>query len=233
MNVIFKPHKKSLPTKSLKILLTAFVLLLVIFPLTACKKKINYHDYVSELRSNIFLAETDEFSLRIYSVEKESPYATDGVPQEIFSRTEVYLVAPSGDKSCNLLFNVQGKEYGGEMSFDNVKGEYYFYCTLDTSALSQLVCSISYGETAMELTALSVRTEKTLSPAVVLNNLFEQETELFTAMTDKYGFAGEIYVRLLYESSTYYYVGVIDRKGNVTAFLINAETGIILAKREK
>ena len=50
-------------------------------------------------------------------------------------------------------------------------------------------------------------------------------------MTDKYGFSGEIYLRLIYEDSPYYYVGIIERNGTVHAFLINAQTGKILAKR--
>ena len=51
-------------------------------------------------------------------------------------------------------------------------------------------------------------------------------------MTDKYGFSGEIYLRLIYEDSPYYYVGVINRNSEVNAFLLNAETGKILAKRK-
>jgi hypothetical protein len=51
-------------------------------------------------------------------------------------------------------------------------------------------------------------------------------------MTDKYGFTGEIYLRLLYEDAPYYYVGVINRKGEITAFLVNATTGKVLAQRK-
>ena len=51
-------------------------------------------------------------------------------------------------------------------------------------------------------------------------------------MTDKYGFTGEIYLRLIYEETAYYYVGIIDRNGNIYAFLVNAQTGKILAKRQ-
>ena len=49
----------------------ACLFLVCLLPLFAsCKKEIDYFDYVSELRSNIFLAETDGFSLRVYAVEK-------------------------------------------------------------------------------------------------------------------------------------------------------------------
>ena len=117
------------------------------------------------------------------------------------------------------------------MSFDNVKTEYYFSCTLDISKASELPCRIEYGDTTLEMNALSVCTEDTLTPQNILKNLQTEEAELFASLTDEYGFAGEIYIRLIYEESPYYYVGIIDRNGQIHAFLLNATTGKILAKR--
>lgn len=222
----------SRPIKALRAVFALMLLLCISLCLFSCKKEIRYFDYVSELRSNVFLASSDEFSLRVYSIKKESPYSADGVPREINVRTELWLVAPSGEKECNLTFTVDGNPYGGEMAYDNVKGEYYLACNLDTSALSAVECNISYGEQEYTLTAKSVLSQDTLSPETVLKNLVNAEAELFASMTDKYGFAGEIYLRLIYEDSPYYYVGVIDRSGKINAFLINATSGKILAKRE-
>lgn len=221
------------PTNSFfRFFLSLISVFLLLFVFSACRKEVSYSDYVSELRSNIFLAEADGFFLRIYAVEKENPYVTDGIPQETSARTEVYLTASEGLESCNVSFSVNGKEYGGEMSFDNVKTQYYYSCTLDVSELTELSCRIEYGKTQLEMNALSVRTEKTLSLEAVLKTLQTEETELFTSLTDKYGFAGEIYIRLIYEDSPYYYIGIIDREGNINAFLLNAETGKILARRQ-
>ncbi len=207
-------------------------LLFALFPLSGCQKKINYFDYVSELRNNIFLAETETLSLRIYAVEKESPYVADGIPQETSPRFEAYLVAPSGDKTVDLEFVVGGRSFGGEMSFDNVKREYFYFCTLDISSESEIQCSLTYGEEKAEMTAVSVIKNGALSPKNVLLNVVNENAALFEGLTDKYGFAGEIYLRLIYEDSAYFYVGVIDREGKINAFLLNAESGKILAKRE-
>lgn len=211
-------------------LLTFCLLFLALF--SACQKKIDYFDYVSELRDNIFTAETEGYALRIYSVKKESPYAADGIPKEVSARTEIYFLAPEGDKECQISFSVEEKTYGGEMSFDNVKAEYYYSCSLDISELKEFPCKLRYGDSELTLTASSVKNEKTITPKSILNGLEKEESELFSSMTDKYGFAGEIYCRLIFEESAYYYVGIIDRSGNIQAFLINAETGKILAKRQ-
>ncbi len=208
---------------------TLFIFTFCLF--TSCTKNVEYFDYVSELRGNIFCAKTEGFSLRVFAVTKEAPYAMDGIPMECNRRLEAYLVAPEGDKTCNISFILHGKEYGGEMSYDNVKAEYYYACPLDIEHEQEIVFQIEYGESTLSLTAISVRTEDTLTPEHVLKNLQREESELFTSLTDKYGFAGEIYMRLIYEDAPYYYVGLIERNGNVHAFLINAKTGKVLAKR--
>ena len=212
------------------VLLLVFALFSGFF--SACTTETVYFDYVSELRNNIFIAKNETFSLRIYSVCKESPYQADGIPRECVTRTEVYLLAPSGDKICNLSFSDGKQSYGGEMSYDSVKAEYYYSCTLDISACKTLSCHVEYGDEVLDFTAHSVLTETTLSPQAVLETLRTAEAELFASMTDKYGFTGEIYLRLIYEDAPFYYVGVISRNGEIYAFLMNAETGKILAKRQ-
>ncbi|MBE7080256.1 MAG: hypothetical protein E7371_03355 [Clostridiales bacterium] len=209
---------------------------LVFFALTVClfagcKSAMDYAPYVSELRSNIFIAEAEGLTLRIYAVEKEIPYQADGIPRECTARLEAYLHAPEGNKQCQIAFTFQEEHFHGEMSFDNVKAEYFYSCTLDVSTATELPCRIEYGEQTIEMTARSVRGENTLYSKDILSVLKSEEHELFTAMTDKYGFSGEIYIRLIYEDSPYYYVGIIERNGMVHAFLINAQTGKILAKR--
>lgn len=224
--------KKHQQTNFLFRILSFCLIFIASFSLAACKKSINYFDYVSELRNNIFLAKTETLSLRIYAVTKESPYSSDGIPQETFSRMEAHLVAPEGNKTTTISFLIDEQSYGGEMSYDIVKGEYYYACPLDVSSQTSIVCLIHYGEVETELTATSVLTENTITPQAALKKLQTDKTELFSSLTDKYGFAGEIYLRLISESAPYYYIGIIDRKGNCNAFLMNAETGKILAHRQ-
>ena len=199
---------------------------------SSCGKKIDYFDYVSELRSNILVASEGDISLTVYEAEKESPYAADGVKRTVSPRTEIYLTAPTGVDSYDVSFVYDGKAYGGDMSFDNIKLEYFFSCTLDISAAAELPVKISYDDQVIELTAATVRTENMLSPESVLEKVRVAESEKFKAMTDANGFAGEIYLRLIYEDVPYYYVGIIDREGRIFALLVDSEDGKILAKRE-
>ncbi len=208
------------------------MLLLPLLFLVGCKKEIDYFDYVSELRSNIFLAKTEEYSLKIYAVRKETPYAADGIPQSGSSRVEVFFLPTQGNPTVTITLKVGEQTYDGEMSYDNVKCEYYYSRTADASTLPYIDCTVVYGEQTLTMRANSVLTKQTITPKAALQKLRGSNGELFSSLTDSYGFAGEIYLRLLYEDSPYYYVGVIDRTGKVTAFLMNAESGKVLAKRE-
>ena len=230
MELFLCNHKRARKARQC-ILVLLFLLFPLILPLFGCSKTVDYLDCVSELRDNVFLAETDDFSLRIYAVKKEHPYVSDGIPQASTSRIEAYLVAPNGTKTCHFSFTANGERYQGEMSFDNVKCEYYYSRTLDVSKLKTIDCEIVYDEKTIALTAKSVKDEKTLSHTQILKQLYDAERELFETMTDAYGFTGEIYVRLLYEDAPYYYVGVMERTGTVHAFLINAQSGKVIAKR--
>ena len=207
------------------------ILLCFICIFCACEKKVNYFDYVSELRENIFIAEREDYFLKIHSTVKETPRSLDGIKRDSVTLTEVFLTAPSGEETYTLTFHVDNKKYGGEMSYNNVRGEYYFSCTLDTTKLSQIVCELSYNQTTFQLTAKSVRSKEVLSASSVLEKLAQTEKNLFQALTDKYGFQGEICIRLIYEDAPYYYVGVTDKKEKTTAYLLNAISGQILAKK--
>ena len=219
---------------ALTALLKSFLLLLslltfVVF--SACKKEVDYLPYVSEIRSNILLANDGAFALRVYAVNKENPYIPDGIPHETNTRVEIYLTAPEGKEACKIFFTFDGQEYGGEMSYDNVKAEYFFSCTLDVSKVKTLPCRVEYGARQLELNALTIRKNDTLNTQGILKALQTAEPDIFTSLTDQYGFAGEIYIRLIYEENPYYYIGIIDRNGNINAFLLNAQTGKLLAKR--
>lgn len=224
--------KRFFNVKRLSIWLCLLVFCSFFTTFTACKKKLDYFSYVSELRDNIFLAETDSYSLRAYSVLKESPYLADGIAMDKNRRIEVCFIAPQGNANCSISFCVDDKDYGGEMSFDNVKTEYYFSCALDVSALRELHFIVTYGDERLDMSAHSVLSGKELPAKSVLEILRTESPEPFDALTDKYGFAGEIYLRLIYEDNPYYYVGIIDRNGKIYAFLMNAVTGGILAQRE-
>lgn len=233
MNVYFsKSTGKTARRRAFSFTLAILFLFAFLALFVSCKKSEDYFSYLSEYRSNLFLAETEHFSVRVYALEKEHPFVADGMVGEKTKRAELYITAKDGSESCTVLFHADNQKYGGEASYDSVKREYFYSCAVDISSLPSLPLSVQFGDSKYEVTAHSVKETDTLSGEQILNILQEKETALFTSLTDKNGFSAEIHLRLLYEEAPYYYVGVVEKTGKITAFLLDAKTGEILAKRE-
>ena len=232
MNNFFRQKTRRIPARNIGKLTALLLLPATLAALASCSGKTDYSEYVSELRSNVLTCEYNNLSLRVYATEKETPYAADGYCRETTPRAEIWLTAPTGIDSYEISFLYDGREYGGDMSFDNVKTEYYYSCTLDISEAAQIDFTVSWEDGSAELSAASVRTEDMLSPKQILEKVRTAESEKFSSMTDRNGFRGEIYMRLIYEDAPYYYLGIIDRDGGILALLVDSKDGKILARRE-
>ena len=199
--------------------------------LFACNPKNDLSDLVSEYRNNLFLYEDETLSVKAHNLQREYPYVADGYKGEMNCRVELFVCTPTETARCEIVFFVDGVQHGGEASFDVVKRQFYFSCAADVADAPSLQVRIRLDETEKELTLRSVKSPDLLPLPELLNALFAQEKELQKKLTENGEFACELYVRILYEDAPYFYVGVVDRKGTIHAFLLNGKTGEILAKR--
>lgn len=198
----------------------------------SCAKTKDYFDYVSEYRQNVLLAANGDNLLKIYASNKEYPYKADGIKRPTSTVCEFFFYAPSGENNYVLSFHYDGKTHGGDLSYDSVKKYYYYSCSLDLSQCKSLSVDVFAGEQKQTYNAATVLTESTLSAKNVLSSLANKESELFSSLLQKGEFLGEIYLRVLYEERVYYYVGIISQTGKITAFLVDGETGNVIAKRQ-
>lgn len=212
-------------------LLALCTLLCALLAFCGCKEAPILTDYVSEHRNNLFLYEGDDFFIKAQNVEREHPYVADGYKGEMTHRAELFITAPVGTQSCSLFLIADGIEHRGEASYDNVKKHFYYSCAADLSNTETLPLRIGFDGAEQEITLTSVKTKDLLSANELLARLFEAEAEQLKPLVHGREFCGELYIRLLYENAPYFYVGVVDRSGNTTAFLMDGKTGKILAKR--
>ena len=217
--------------RPLCLLFALFLTCLTALGFCGCKKSPTLTDYVSEYRNNLFLYECDTFLVKAQNVEKEHPYVADGYKGEMTHRAELFITPSTAVQSCQVFFIAGGIEHRGEASYDTVKKHFYYSCAADLSQAQSFPLRIQLDETEYEITLTSIKEEGMLDLNQLLTHLFGSETELASALINGKEFLGELYVRLLYENAPYFYVGVIDRSGNVSAFLMDGKTGKILAKR--
>lgn len=194
---------------------------------SGCGKKINYLDYVSERRTNIYIYEDDSISVKIYCSQREQPYAADGYKGEMCDVAEIFVTLPKNPEEVEVA--VEG--LGGEMSYRAVDGCYYLSFTAADFKKDRVDVTLSYDGKSSTYTALTVIYAGVLSCNDAVKCVIEHDKELFESLTENRLFDGEIYVRLLYDDGCYYYVGVCDKQKHISAYLIDGERGKVIAKK--
>ena len=209
---------------------TALILLTGLLPLlAACKKSPDYFSYVSELRSDLFIASEEEFSLTVACISREYPYINDGIKAPLSDVVEITLEGDADEYSVYLM----GKEnIGGEMSFRNTRGDFYYSQGVKAFPQGSVTLRVEWEDNSREIVATSVKTEHTLSPKEALERALDTEKTALERMSADGGFRGEFYVRLLRRDKNYYYVGIVDTNGSMISLLLDSESGEVLARHE-
>ncbi|MGN1052608.1 MAG: hypothetical protein ACI4SH_04370 [Candidatus Scatosoma sp.] len=197
---------------------------------------------VSELRDNVLFAEAgaggeNAFRLCVYSYLREQPLLSDGAAGKTERVAEFYFTAKDGSDTYVLRYALPdgSKEGGGEMSYDDVQRRYYYFCSEDLSSVSALNVAVKNAKTGEEISfcATGAKKDGTLSPREILSAFENAESEKISSMKKDGVFCGEIRIRLIIsEEKPYYYLGLIDGNGKTFSYLLDGETGRILAKRE-
>ena len=104
----------------------SLVLLGALLPaLTACGGY-DYTDHISEAREDIFCAETEDFTVTLNCTSREYPYASDGIACPTGKIAEISLI-PKERAAGGYEVYVKGeKDWGGETSFRNTRGDYFY-----------------------------------------------------------------------------------------------------------
>ncbi len=209
-----------------------FTLSFSLFSLSGCSKSVNYTDYVSEYRSEIYLAESEGYALSAFFSDREYPYAHDGVCAKKESLVEIYLTVPDNTKEYTISFtSTDGTECGGDMSYDSVHARWFYSQSLKAISENSITFTLTFEKENLTLQANSVKTGNEMTMPEVLEKLTEQKQEFFAALSDKNSFLGELCVRLVYNEKCYYFVGVTTAEKKMNCFLVDAYTGEILAER--
>ncbi len=209
---------------------TALILLTGLVPLlTACERKPDYFSYVSELRSDLFTAGNDDFSLTVACLSREYPYNGDGIKAPLTDLVEITL---EGDAEEYSVYLSGDEKIGGEMSFRNTRGDFYYSQGVKSFPKGSVSLRVEWENESCEIVATSVRSEHTLTPEKALSYALKAEETVIAGMSEKGAFNGELYVRLLRRDKNYYYVGIVDRNGKIISLLLDGENGEVLAKHE-
>ncbi len=196
--------------------------------LSSCAKEVDYTKYVSERRSNIYLYSDDERSVTLNCTEREQPYAADGYRGDMCSLIEILVSFSHNPESVALGVG----EYSGEMNYESVENRYFLSFSAEAFESETVEVTLTCGGESNTYTCLGARTAGVMSCDDAVKCVIEYDRALFDGMTKNGVFAGEIFVRLLYDDGCYYYVGICGKDKKISAYLLDGERGKIIATKQ-
>ncbi len=217
----------------MKKVFSSLMLIVAMLPALAACGGYDYTAHISESRCDLFLAETEDFTVSLSCVKREYPYASDGIACPVSTLVEISLVPAQKSLEDYAVYYVYGgAEVGGDASFRSFAGDYFYSQSVKEFPQKSVTIKIVCGDETQEIAATSVRNEKTLSPEEIVRCAVKAEEDTVKRMMRNGTFTGEFYVRLLRRKSNFYYVGIIDGEGKTISLLLDSETGKVLARRE-
>ena len=192
-----------------------------------CKRGVNYLNYISEKRSNVYLYLDDEIEIKIHVSEREAPYSTDGIKGEMSGFCEIFVTLPKNYEEVDISVC----EIEGQMNYKAVENCYYL-SSGGTIGGEKVSVTLTFGGESKQYSAASVLYDGVIDCESAVKCAIDYDRDLFKSLTRKDLFLGEIFVRLLYDDGCYYYVGVCDRNKKITAFLVDGERGNVIATKQ-
>ena len=214
-----------------KLPIALLVPLFALAALTGCGGE-DYAEHISDVRSDCFLAETEDFSLTVSCISREVPYAADGVACTRSDLIEIVLKPAADRESENASYSVTlhgTPAVSGELSYRSVKGDYFLSQGVTAFPEGSISLTVVENGTAHEITATSVRTQEMLTPEEAVDSAVRAEQELSGRIQGK-RCRSKLKVGLVKRGRAYYYVGIIGKEESA-ALLLDAETGEVLARR--
>lgn len=215
----------------MKKILIAFLLPLTLLAAASCGGGYDYSAHLSEVKRDIFRAETEGFVLTLSCVEREHSYASDGIRCPLSRLMEAVLVPKDGAEADYAVF-IEGLSWGGEMSKRTVESDWFFSESTESFPEKSVSLRLEKDGESSTVLATSVKNEGTMSAEEALKIAVAHEKDAVKRLTEGGVFQGEFRVRLLRRDVNYYYVGIVSKKGETISLLLGAESGEVLARRE-
>ncbi len=216
--------------KKLIVIMLAFCITLFV---SSCKNELNLEMYLSQNRAVAYLSTTDDYVLTVYGEEREDPFISDGFvgtqKKFITVRLEDYKKSLD-DAQVSLSFN--GITLEGRFEYSPLNGK--FVTEIETEKLptdNQITAVIKNGGEETTLTLSGFSAQSSIDYKGALSSVTKSANKEINKMLDGNGSIEVRLRKIVQDERLYYYVSVIDKSGKTLAYLVDGESGDILASK--
>ena len=200
----------------------------LICQLTGCSAQVDLSEYISEKRSEIYLYSDDDAEIKLYCVSREQPYAADGICGDVCDIIEIYVTFAKTPAAVEISFD----GLHADMNYEAVDKRFTLYYSAPPLQRDGVDITLNCDGEQKIYRTLNVKDKGVLSCEQAVKCAYAYDKELFDSLKTRRDFAGEIYVRLLYDDGCYYYVGLCDRNKNITAYLLDGGIGKVISTKK-
>ncbi len=212
------------------IILLCFILCLPL--LFACEKPNPIAESVSELRSEIYVGESESYELKAFYGYRETPYEQDGVKNKTVYNLKIKLLNKALEPATyTLRLNYGETEYKQDFSADKITGNLEVNFQIDNFNVKEFEAYVACAEQTQKVAMKSIVSEKCITYLQALDYLVKAQPDLIAHYTLDDKFCAEIYMRVtVKDEKPYWFVGIASDNG-LKAFLIDGLSGELLAIR--
>ena len=209
------------------------VTLIMLIAVASCKAEVDLSYYVSELRENVYIGETDGLKVTVYSEKRESPYVADSYVGRL---KDVLIVKIDSETEkiddAEISLSYDKTTVKGNFTYSPINGKYV--CQIEVSALpnsDKINGEIKSGEKSFNLELSSGVLKDTISAKQALESVKKHESKTVEKLFENGKIQTEIHVRVMVDGErNYYYVGLVSSEGTY-AYLVDGKTGEVLARK--
>lgn len=201
--------------------------------LCGCEKENPYLGYVSDLKTDVYVGNTDGVTVTAFYGFRENPFENDGkVGEKIYGYTFKLDIVPD-DVRREIEFD-NGKDLcRAAFTVDEITGEYKAFAETRNYFSKEFPVKLVCGSEKTDLLLVSELPDNCLTYEKALDVLSESQKPLLDAYKENGIFNAEIYMRIFIKNQKpYWYFGIASGNKRLKALLIDGVTGELLALRE-
>jgi len=214
-----------------------FAIIACVLFFAACSTPMEkYEAYISELRDNVFTAESVNYSVQIITGKREEPFVMDGHAGAVREFTVITLNPKAGEGKYSYRVTINGSEFAGKF-LPHPFAKTYSADIEARSFDSEILLSITVNGNSETLTAKSVKTDNMIPAAKAVEIAEKRLKHRIDDFWANGTLNAEIYVRLISNpidnsGGYYWYVAFIGAGQTIYAVLIEPVSMQVAAIRD-
>lgn len=228
---------KNLTYKSKKIVLLS--LLICVFMFGGCDQDLNQklQTNISEFCTSYFIGETQNYYVEVFGGEREEPYELNGISEEKVTYSIVSITPKSSNTQADEIeycVELNGKTYEGafdESPFDGTLAADFCTSLKEDDTIFVYIKLRDNTEVA-KMTCLS--NTFLIEYSTALSNIATNSVNEILSATENLSLGFECYVQVINKmpmlEKYFWCVNIVINNGKILTYIIDIETGEILAK---